>query len=69
MIERESHVNGDAVTVIVDISGPVGHYFADHVFPEFKHPLQDYTHLSTPRTVLTAGEALLGQKRRWRRTQ
>ena len=56
-------MNGNVVTVLVD-SGASGHYFDDLIIPELKHRLQDHTSLSTPRTILTAGEALLDAQRR-----
>lgn len=57
-IERKPHANGNVVNVLVD-SGISGHYFDDLLLPEPKHRLQDYTLLSTPRTILTAGGVLL----------
>ena len=57
-IERKPHEIGNVVTVLVD-SGASGHYFDDTFIPDLKHRLQDYTSLSTPRTILTAGGALL----------
>ena len=57
-IERKPHESGNIVTVLVD-SGASGHYFDDTIIPDLKQRLQDYTSLSTPRTILTAGGALL----------
>ena len=57
-IERKPHESGNVVTVLVD-SGASGHYFDGLIIPELKHRLQDYTSLSTPRTILTSGGALL----------
>ena len=57
-IERKPHESGNVVTVLVG-SGASGHYFDDTIIPDLKHRLQDYTPLSTPRTILTAGGALL----------
>ena len=57
-IERKQHERGNVATVLVD-SGASGQYFDDLVIPKLKHCLRDYTSLSTPRTILTAGGALL----------
>ena len=55
---RWRHESGNVVTVLVD-SGATGHYFDETIIPDLKHRFQDYTSLSTPRTILTAGGALL----------
>lgn len=52
------HVNSSVDTVLVD-SGALGHYFVDTLIPELKHRLQDCTSLSTTRSILIAGGALL----------
>ena len=57
-IERKPHESGNVVTVGVD-SGASGHYFDDTIIPDLKHRLQNYISLSTLRTILTAGGALL----------
>ena len=57
-IERKLRVNGNVVTVLVD-SGASGHHFDDLIIPELKYLLQDDTSVSTPRTILTAGGAVL----------
>ena len=57
-IEPKPHESGNVATVLVD-SGASGHYFDDLIIPELKNRLQDYTSLSTPRTIRTAGGALL----------
>ena len=57
-IEHKPHESSNVVTVLVD-SGASGHYFDGLIIPELKHRLQDYTSLSTPRTILTSGGALL----------
>ena len=57
-IEPKPHESGNVVTALVD-SGASGHYFDDIMIPDLKHRLQDYTSISTPRTILTAGGALL----------
>ena len=45
------------VHVLVD-SEASGHYFNDFLMPEFNRRLLDYTCLTTPRKILTAGGAL-----------
>ena len=57
-IEHKPHERGNVVTVLVD-NGTSGHYFDDTIIPDLKHRLQDYNALSTPRTILMAGGALL----------
>lgn len=57
-IERKQPLNGYGVTILVD-SEASGHYVDDVIIPELKHHLQDYTSLSTARTILTDGIALL----------
>ena len=57
-IERKPHVNGQFYTVLIDI-GAWGHSFDDLIIPELTHRLREYTSLGTPRTILTAGGALL----------
>ena len=57
-IERKPHESGNVFTHLVD-SGASGHVFDDPIVPELKDCLQDYTPLSAPRTVRTAGGALL----------
>ena len=51
-------VNNNLVTIMVD-NGVPGHCFNDAIIRDLKHRLQDYVCLTTPRTVLTAGGALL----------
>ena len=57
-VERKSHESGNVFTFLVD-SWASGHYVDDLNIPELKHRLHDYTSLSTPRTILTAGGHLL----------
>ena len=57
-IERKPHESGNVVTFSVD-GGASGPSFDDTIIPDLKHPLHDYTSLRTPRTILTAGGALL----------
>ena len=54
----ENNVSINLVALMVD-SGASGHYFDDTIIRDLKHRLQDYVHLSTPRTILIAGEALV----------
>ena len=62
-IERKAHKSGDVVTVLrVDDSGVSGHHFDDIIIFDLNHRLQKYTSHSTPRTILTAGGALLDGK-------
>ena len=56
--ENKPHESGLVVTFLVN-SGAFGHYVDDIIIPDLKHRLLDYTFLSTPRTILTAGGALL----------
>ena len=46
------------VHVLVD-SGASDHYFDNFFIPELNRRLLDYTRLTTPRKILTAGGALL----------
>ena len=57
-IERKPHESGNVVTAVVD-SGASGHCFDDAIIPDLEHHLQDYTPLSTPRSILIAGGVLL----------
>ena len=57
-IERKPRVNGNVVTVLID-SGASGDYFGVLIILEFQHRPQDYISLTMPRTILTAGGALL----------
>ena len=50
-------VSSNLATLMVD-SKASGHYFDDAIIRDLTHRLQDYVHLSTPRTTLTAGGAL-----------
>ena len=54
-IEHKPHERGN---VLVD-NGTSDRYFDDTIIPDLKHRLQDYNALSTPRTILMAGGALL----------
>ena len=56
-IKRKLYVNGYVVHVLV-CSGASDHYFDDLIIPELKHRLQE-TSLITPRTILTAGGAMV----------
>ena len=56
-IERKPRESDNLVAVQVD-SGASGHYLNELIISELKHRLQDYTSLSMPRTILTAGGAL-----------
>lgn len=55
-IERESHVNSGVFTVIVDISGAVGHYFVDTFFPS-----SNILYRITPTSVRLAPYSQLGK--------
>ena len=57
-IGRKPHESGNVVTILV-YTGATGHHFHETVISDLKHRLQDYASKSTPRTILTAGGALL----------
>ena len=57
-IKFEDSVNTNLVTLVVG-SGASGHYFDDAITRDLKNRLQYYVHLTTSRTILTAGGALL----------
>ena len=57
-IEHKTRESDNVVTVLVN-SGASGHYFDDTIIPDLKLLVQDYTSLSTPRTILTIGGSLL----------
>ena len=57
-IISENSVNSNLVTLRVD-SGTSGPYFDDAINRDLKHCLQNYVHITTPRTILTAGGAML----------
>ena len=57
-ITSENSVNSNLATLMTD-SGAPGRYFDDRIIRDLKHRLEDYMHLATPRTIPTAGGALL----------
>ena len=57
-VQVKPHQSSNVVTVLVD-SGASSPYFDHTIIPDLKHRLQDYISLSTPRTIFTAGGALL----------
>ena len=57
-LKHEPSAGDDSVTVLVD-SGASGHYFDDPIIPSLRHRLLNCVLLTTPRTILTSGGALL----------
>ena len=57
-LKLKPSAGNDSVTVLVD-SRASGHYFDDLLIPSLKHRLLNYIILTTPRKILTAGEALV----------
>ena len=57
-VTSEDSVNNPLATLMVD-SGASGHYFDDIIIHSLKRRLQNYVHLPTLQTILTAGGALL----------
>ncbi|CAM9605138.1 unnamed protein product [Ascophyllum nodosum] len=58
VVTSEDSINSNLATLMMD-NGASGYYFDDAIIRDLKHRLQDYVHLTTPRTILTAGEDLL----------
>ena len=58
IFKHKPSAGDDSVTVLVD-SEASGHYFDDLIIRSFKYRLLNYVFLTTPRKILTAGEALL----------
>ena len=57
-IERKPHESGNVVAILVD-TGASCYCFDDIIISDLKHRSKDYASKITPRTVLTAGGALL----------
>ena len=57
-ITSKDSVSSNLAILMMD-SGALGRYFDDAIIHAFKHRLQDYVHLTTPRKILTAGGAML----------